>query len=126
MTSTKSTHDMNDSNETLDQHESLATPDGARPAAALGREGSPLASLLSRIHGVRRRRAAVRTVVGLSIMGLAVVAAVAGLFLVDWIFSLSRLGRLGLLAVAIAAAAYVCVSLVVHHPRVGSRPGDAR
>ena len=112
MTSLKSTHDMNDSNETLDQHESLATPDGARPAAAPGREGSPRASLLSRIHGVRRRRAAVRTVVGLSILGLAVVAAVAGLFLVDWIFSLSRLGRLGLLAVAIAAVAYVCVSRV--------------
>ena len=112
MTSLKSTHDMNDSNETLDQHESLATPDGARPAAAPGREGSPLASLLSRIHGVRRRRAAVRTVVGLSILGLAVVAAVAGLFLVDWIFSLSRLGRLGLLAAAIAAVAWVCVSRV--------------
>ena len=105
-------NDSNDSNEMLDQHESLAAPDGARPAAAPGREGSPLASLLSRIHGVRRRRAAVRTVVGLSILGLAVVAAVAGLFLVDWIFSLSRLGRLGLLAVAIAAVAYVCVSRV--------------
>jgi hypothetical protein len=76
------------------------------------REGSPLASLLGRIHGVRRRRAAVRTVVGLSILGLAVVAAVAGLFLVDWIFSLSRLGRLGLLVAAIAAVAWVFVSRV--------------
>lgn len=109
MTSMKGTHEMNDANEILDQHDSLATPDGARPTAAPGRQGSPLASLLSRIHGVRRRRAAVRTVVGLSILGLAVVAAVAGLFLVDWIFSLPRLGRLGLLAAAIAAVAWVCV-----------------
>ena len=124
MTSMKSTPDMNDSNdmndmndsndsnEMLDQHESLAAPDGARPAAAPGREGSPLASLLSRIHGVRRRRAVVRTVVGLSILGLAIAAAVAGLFLVDWNFSLSRLWRLSLLAAAIAAVAWVCVSRV--------------
>jgi hypothetical protein len=112
MTSMKSTHDMNDSNESLDQHESLATPDGARPAAAPGRDGSPLAALRSRIAGVRRRRAAVRTVVGLSILGLAIVAVVAGLFLVDWIFSLSRLGRLVLLVTAIVAMAWVCVSRV--------------
>ena len=105
MTSMKSAHDMNDSNELLDQHESLATPDGARPAAAAGRDGSPLAALRSRIDGVRRRRAAVRNAVGLSILGLAIVAVVAGLFLVDWIFSLSRLGRLGLLVAASAAVA---------------------
>lgn len=84
---------------------SLAAPDAAQPAA--GRTGSPLAVLRSRINGVRRRRAAVRTAVGLSIVGLALVAALACLFLVDWILSLPRPGRLGLLIAAVGAVAWV-------------------
>lgn len=97
------THTMN---EMTDQHESIATPGAARSAAQSG--GAPaLAPLRSRINGVRRRRAAVRMAVGLSILGLSIVTALAGLFLIDWIFSLSRPGRLGLVLSAVAAVAWV-------------------
>jgi hypothetical protein len=103
----KGQHDMNDMPDLADQHAAIATPEAARPTIMAGREGSPLATLRSRINGVRRRRAAVRTAVGLSILGLALVAALACLFLVDWIFSLSRPGRLGLLVAAVGAVAWV-------------------
>ncbi len=68
---------------------------------------SPLAPLRGRIRSVRRQRAAVRIAVGLSILGLAIAAAVATLFLVDWMLSLPQLGRVGLLLGAAVAVAWV-------------------
>ena len=101
MTLTRTTNEMGDA------HDSIVALDGARPAAATRPEASALAPLRSRIDGVRRRRAMVRWAVGLSILGLAVATAVAVLFLGDWMFSLPRPGRLGLLVVTIAAVAWV-------------------
>jgi hypothetical protein len=88
-----------------DTHE--RSPSRSLADAVPAQQGSPLAPLRSRIHDVRRRRAAVRIAAGLAILGLALAVAVAGLFLVDWAFAVSRPGRLGLLAAAVAGVAWV-------------------
>lgn len=69
--------------------------------------GDPLAALRSRIAQVRRRRRRMRRLSAASRMALAVVIAVAALFLVDWIFAPGRLARLLMLLVAAAAVARV-------------------
>jgi len=94
--------------------------DHANPAATIasaaadrgsaGRGDDRLSPLRSRIEGVRRQQAFVRRIAGLATLALAVLGAVAALFVADWLFAFSRGVRAGLL---LAAAA----GLVLFHRR---------
>jgi hypothetical protein len=72
---------------------SLTTPDA-------GRADDRLSALRARIDGVRRQQATVRRLVACATIGLAVLAAVAALFAIDWLCGLPRFGRAVLLLTA--------------------------
>jgi hypothetical protein len=59
-----------------------------------------LSALRSRIDGVRRQQAMVRCIAGYATLALAVLAVVAAVFAIDWLFGLPRFGRVFLLLAA--------------------------
>jgi hypothetical protein len=84
---------------------SMATTSDATIATAARPGADRLAELRGRIARVRRRRWLVRAAAGLSRLGIAVVLALAVVFLVDWLFSPGRVVRGLLLLAALAAVA---------------------
>ena len=69
--------------------------------------GTALAPLRSRLAAVRKRRSAIRWVAAISILGFTGLAVVAAAFATDWLLSLSRAGRAGLLLAAGGTLAWV-------------------
>ena len=84
---------------------STSTTSAATIAPAARPGADRLAELRGRIARVRRRRGLVRAAAGLSRLGIAVVVALAVVFLIDWMFSPGRVMRGLLLLAAFAAVA---------------------